>query len=883
AQLDLQGSFHASTADYLKLSDGGEFHAQNPNQDILTATPVESFGFLSTNPANISIENSQLNIADNADFSLTAGNISITNAQIKAFSGQIYLATIADSAELRNFIPTALQGNIDISQNALIETAESGRVSIYAGQFVIDDSAINSQRANGQIQINAETIRLQNGATMLSNSQNHTNGSDIILNASQSIHIVGENADNQASQILSYAGIDEQDSASSGRISLHAPEIKLEEGGAIRTDILGHGQAGDIELIADDAILITGTGSQQDGYPTAILSTTYSQQQNAAQGANLFIKAKTITISDDAELYSFTTGNGLGGNIELIATDMFMQDGFIVMGSAGVARAGAVNIHVDNLFKLWESSYVLNLSFNKGDAGDINITANNLLLHEASYLMSIARHIGDAGNLDIRVTETLDISGGDPLSDTGWASGIHSETTPTQAGLFGGDGGRIYIEAGQLNMSAGGNINTSSFSHLGLRAGHGGEINVQVQGAVNITGVNVYGKNGEGFGSGIYATSVGVGDNGNQGGNIRLQAQSLSLTDGGTITSSTDNYEASGTIDIAVRDTIHISGDASHISLKAPLSSQILYLEEYAYSQSNHPISGIYAHSEDNSEQAGIGGNIKLSATDLILQNKGLISTSSAGGGKAGNITLDVQRLQIDSNAHIISGSQFQNRYQFTDVVERDNSFVVQGDTVEVIDLGNGKSGYYVSIGEHLIQTRIPLNVLPNLEVLNQLSETYRLFEGQIVTVEDAGNGESAQFIYTRHRRVELDVWQRIDNSQAVTVLDDIQPIIAVRNDAGYAPEDTLPDYQLGERIRVLDMGEGKSADFIHTRIIDPDSNQIFVRFVRINQFDVDDTQALSTLSEHISFQDQNPVATIKAEHNTQYIYADGQWIAFNN
>ena len=34
AQLDLQGSFHASTADYLTLSDGGKFHTHTPKQDI---------------------------------------------------------------------------------------------------------------------------------------------------------------------------------------------------------------------------------------------------------------------------------------------------------------------------------------------------------------------------------------------------------------------------------------------------------------------------------------------------------------------------------------------------------------------------------------------------------------------------------------------------------------------------------------------------------------------------------------------------------------------------------------------------------------------------------------------------------------------------------
>ncbi|MDM8558778.1 filamentous hemagglutinin N-terminal domain-containing protein, partial [Candidatus Parabeggiatoa sp. HSG14] len=35
AQLDVQGSFHASTADYLRLGDGGRFDARYPSDSLL--------------------------------------------------------------------------------------------------------------------------------------------------------------------------------------------------------------------------------------------------------------------------------------------------------------------------------------------------------------------------------------------------------------------------------------------------------------------------------------------------------------------------------------------------------------------------------------------------------------------------------------------------------------------------------------------------------------------------------------------------------------------------------------------------------------------------------------------------------------------------------
>jgi len=63
AKLDVQGSFHASTADYLRLKDGGRFHARQPNESLLTVAPVEAFGFLTDTPAPITLQDSQLFVA----------------------------------------------------------------------------------------------------------------------------------------------------------------------------------------------------------------------------------------------------------------------------------------------------------------------------------------------------------------------------------------------------------------------------------------------------------------------------------------------------------------------------------------------------------------------------------------------------------------------------------------------------------------------------------------------------------------------------------------------------------------------------------------------------------------------------------------------------
>ncbi len=71
ASLDVQGSFHASTSDYIGLADGTQFTALPSGQDALltTATPA-AFGFLGTSPGSIDIDHSQLAVPQGQTLSL---------------------------------------------------------------------------------------------------------------------------------------------------------------------------------------------------------------------------------------------------------------------------------------------------------------------------------------------------------------------------------------------------------------------------------------------------------------------------------------------------------------------------------------------------------------------------------------------------------------------------------------------------------------------------------------------------------------------------------------------------------------------------------------------------------------------------------------------
>src|SRR5436309_3402090 len=87
ASLNVGGSFHVSTADYLKFADGAKFHADLAKQSTLTAAAVSAFGFLSQNPAGIKIQESILQVPDGQTLSVIGENLDIISGGLFAAGG----------------------------------------------------------------------------------------------------------------------------------------------------------------------------------------------------------------------------------------------------------------------------------------------------------------------------------------------------------------------------------------------------------------------------------------------------------------------------------------------------------------------------------------------------------------------------------------------------------------------------------------------------------------------------------------------------------------------------------------------------------------------------------------------------------------------------
>lgn len=661
ASLNLSGSFHVSTADYLRLGIDDRFFSTPIEGEVLSASAPEAFGFLGDDPSSILVqgrgeialqesdESGGLEVSEGNDIALVAGTIEITQgayrktsqtdeeggtqstikrlADIKAPGGQITLAAVKSSGEVKigenaPEVTATQMGDITLSDHALIDAggASDGAIFVRGGRFEMNDSALNAvvqgDQNAGQIDIKTDTAAINQGSEIRGDTLGNGNGCKITIEAKESITVTGEN---EAGEVSGICASSVNAEGNGGEIQIASNQIRFENGARINAATSGKGNGGKIALNATGDIYFGGENSK--GKTSEILLSTTGLSPDAGTGGDLFMEAENIIFENGVFVTSETAGGGKGGNIDLRA------NGRISMTGRDSSGWGC------NVYS------VTSPESTGGEGGDIRIDAGEILLTDGVFLTTTAYGAGNAGDVTVRASGRITLKGTDGAE--GWVTTISSGSNPRREGQSGGKGGNVLVEAGELVLEDGAQISSNSIAPEGKSSQDAGTVTIQVAGETRIFGVNPHGENEDGFGSGIYARSWGEGDSAGAGGKISIETGSLSIMDGGVIESGTNNNAPGGNIVISVKDAIILSGDASAISLEAPLESHTEYLETFQPSSYNRSISGIYSNSKSTSPTGGPGGAIDINTHTLELLEGSKLSAATQGGGEGGDIHLN--------------------------------------------------------------------------------------------------------------------------------------------------------------------------------------------------------------------------------------------------
>lgn len=116
ATVNVGGLVTFTSAEYIKLADGGRFNA-NPmtTPDILSVAPIAAFGFLGAKPGGIKVEGSQFSVTQGAGISLIGGDITISPGALMDETVQrpsspllAVMSTLSVSCHLGKYLPQPL-------------------------------------------------------------------------------------------------------------------------------------------------------------------------------------------------------------------------------------------------------------------------------------------------------------------------------------------------------------------------------------------------------------------------------------------------------------------------------------------------------------------------------------------------------------------------------------------------------------------------------------------------------------------------------------------------------------------------------------------------------------------------------------------------------
>ncbi len=663
AEIDVDGSFAVSTAEQIKLGDGGRFDAALMTNTVLTAAPPESFGFLTANPAGIVVDGAALTLAPGTGVTIVAGEITVNNSEIDADSGTV------------NLVSTAGDGDVPASGTSFLANS-AGR------DILVTNSSLSiAGDGGGAVHLEGKNITLT-GTTIITDNSTITGG-NIVIRAKDAI------------QIHSHSEISAQvlGAGNGGSVSLIATSTAIIDS-LITLETIGDGDSGVIAIdsghldIANSEIMFGGT-STGDGGRFDVAAKTVLIRDNAFiagsgeasgdSGDVIIVATESIVIEDtdgddiDTGLATDSLGAGDGGDVRITAPGMTIDGGIIDASSGATGDAGSIFLDIGTLV-LANNAEVFTDAVENGDGAALIITFDELIVDD-STISSIAADHGDGG--DITLTgRVLTLSNNSEISTNNVGDGdggnividieegiIINQSSVTAMAEGDGDSGNVTVTSHELTISNNGFISTDNFE-----SGNGGVVSLEVSDSILIDA------------SEVSASTVRDGD----GGDVVIRASTLEIVDSRIITINEGDGDG-GTITIDIDGSILLVhgeiaanaadggvGDGGNITVYA---HRIDAFHESVFASDSEnsgdggsvsliidgPVTFDDAFISAISTGDGDSGDVFLESTALTLLNLSFISTDNEGAGNGGTVTLNIAGaiLLDDSSmsANVIEGA----------------------------------------------------------------------------------------------------------------------------------------------------------------------------------------------------------------------------------
>ncbi|MEQ8956644.1 MAG: filamentous hemagglutinin N-terminal domain-containing protein, partial [Coleofasciculus sp. C2-GNP5-27] len=208
AQLDVDGSFLASTANSIQFPDGREFSATNSSTPPLLSINVPIGLQFGSNPAPISNQSTAgLQVNSGQTLALVGGELRFPGGHLTARQGRIELGSVGENSFVQitptiNGLTLGYQGvenfqDINFSQQSVVDVSGTGSGFIHIQGAQVNLTQASQIRADtqgnidgGDITIQADQLNLQGGAFVSASTFGDGAAGRLMVNAA-SVEIIG--------------------------------------------------------------------------------------------------------------------------------------------------------------------------------------------------------------------------------------------------------------------------------------------------------------------------------------------------------------------------------------------------------------------------------------------------------------------------------------------------------------------------------------------------------------------------------------------------------------------------------------------------------------------------------------------------------------------
>lgn len=473
-------------------------------------------------------------------------------------------------------------------------------------------------------------------------------------------------------------------SGDAGKINLEADRL-LMVGSELRSATTSTGDAGSVTIRANDIELSQGSIISARIDPGGGSLTT--------KAGDVSIQGRRLRLTDGSQVQTalFRTfdgkpgGQGIGGNVLIRMQDEVIVDGTSPRGFStailslaergSLGAAGNILVETGNLI-LSNGAGLGASTFSSATSGDVVIRATTVDLFNGGKILASSGNgrqspglLGNAGSVDITARDRISIFGEDPNYDTRLANINTYLTTIGQ-----GDEPEDVLGLRQ---------NVGDLSGLFVFSDSNG-----ATGDVSLSAPQILMDRGGFIVADAYGSSAG--------GSVLLRSQNLQLTGGAEVLARTFGPGKGGDI------------TAEPLDLQQTSLVRIAGIQEFTgLDQFGNPNGGFSSGFGTNAEDGstGRGGTIQVTATNVILEDGGVLSARTRGAGAGGDVTVNATNVEMTGGGQILTPT----------------FFGASAGSITVNVTGNVTiSGSDPSVGDRLVAIRNAIYPLIESNLLNQ-------------------------------------------------------------------------------------------------------------------------------------------------------------------